>query len=49
VGPLFLARCVAATGSYASAFHVLAAVVGVLGLGAAAVPIPSLPGPSKNP
>jgi hypothetical protein len=40
---------VAATGSYASAFHVLAAVVGVLGLGAAAVPIPSLTTPAKNP
>ena len=40
VGPLLLARCVAATGSYASAFYVLAAVVAVLGLLAAAVPLP---------
>ncbi len=40
VGPLLLARCVEATGSYASAFYVLAAVVAVLGLLAAAVPLP---------
>jgi MFS family permease len=40
VGPLLLARCVDATGSYASAFYVLAAVVAVLGLLAAAVPLP---------
>ncbi len=43
VGPLLLARCVAATGSYASAFYVLAAVVAVLGLLAAAVPLPRGP------
>jgi cyanate permease len=40
VGPLLLARCVAATGSYASAFYVLAAIVAVLGLLAATVPVP---------
>jgi MFS family permease len=40
IGPLFLARCVDATGSYASAFRVLAMVVALLGLGAAAVPLP---------
>jgi MFS family permease len=40
VGPLLLARCVEATGSYASAFYVLAAVVAMLGLLAAAVPLP---------
>jgi MFS family permease len=40
IGPLLLARCVAATGSYASAFHVLALVVAVLGLAAALVPLP---------
>jgi hypothetical protein len=40
VGPLLLARCVAATGSYASAFYVLAAIVAVLGIAAAAVPLP---------
>jgi MFS family permease len=42
-GPLLLARCVAATGSYASAFHVLAVVVIVLGLAAAVVPLPTRP------
>jgi MFS family permease len=40
VGPLLLARCVDATGSYASAFHVLAGVVALLGLAAALVPLP---------
>ena len=40
VGPLLLARCVAATGSYASAFYALAGVVAVLGLAAAVVPLP---------
>ena len=39
-GPLLLARCVAATGSYASAFYVLAMVVALLGLAAAVVPLP---------
>jgi MFS family permease len=42
VGPLLLARCVAATGSYASAFYVLALVVALLGLFAAVVPLPRL-------
>ena len=41
VGPLLLARCVAATGSYASAFYVLAAIVALLGFAAAAVPLPA--------
>jgi MFS family permease len=40
VGPLLLARCVAATGSYAIAFYVLAVVVALLGLAAAVVPLP---------
>ena len=40
VGPLLLARCVAATGSYASAFFLLAVIVAVLGIAAAAVPLP---------
>ena len=40
VGPLLLARCVAATGSYASVFYLLAVVVAVLGIAAAAVPLP---------
>jgi hypothetical protein len=40
VGPLLLARCVAATGSYAGAFQVLAAVVALLAVAAAVVPFP---------
>jgi MFS family permease len=40
VGPLLLAYCVEATGSYAVAFYALAAVVLVLALTAAVVPIP---------
>jgi MFS family permease len=43
VGPLLLARCVAATGSYAIAFRVLALVVALLGLAAAVVPLPPPP------
>jgi MFS family permease len=39
-GPLLLARCVALTGSYATAFHVLAAGVGLLAAAALAVPVP---------
>jgi MFS family permease len=34
VGPLLLARCVAATGSYAAMFYILTLVVTLLGLGA---------------
>jgi len=41
VGPLLLAACVEATGSYASAFYVLAVVVGLLGVAAARVRIPT--------
>jgi MFS family permease len=41
VGPLFLARCVAATGSYASAFHVLGVVVALLGVASAVTPVPT--------
>jgi MFS family permease len=41
VGPLVLAECVARTGSYAVAFHALAAVVAVLGIAAAVVPVPA--------
>jgi MFS family permease len=40
VGPLLLALCVEATGSYAAAFYVLAAVAGLLGVAAAIVPMP---------
>jgi MFS family permease len=43
VGPLLLARCVAATGSYASAFYVLSGVVALLGLASALVPLPARP------
>jgi len=41
IGPLFLALCVDATGSYAAAFYVTAAVVTLLAVAAAAVPIPA--------
>jgi MFS family permease len=41
VGPLLLALCVDATGSYAAAFYSLAAVVAALGIGAAIVPMPA--------
>jgi MFS family permease len=37
VGPLCLAQCVAATGSYATAFYVLAVVVAMLGVAAMVV------------
>jgi MFS family permease len=40
VGPLLLAQCVRVTGSYATAFHVLAAAVALLGLAATVVPMP---------
>src|SRR5207344_797157 len=41
VGPLVLAECVARTGSYAVAFHAMAAVVAALGIAAAVVPMPA--------
>ena len=41
VGPLFLALWSEATGSYAVAFYVLAAVVALLALAAAVVPVPA--------
>jgi len=41
VGPLLLAQCVAWTGSYATAFYVLAVVVAALGVAALAVPLPA--------
>jgi len=40
VGPLFLAAWAARTGSYAAAFYLLAAVVAVLAVAAALVPVP---------
>lgn len=40
VGPLLLAECVTRTGSYASVFYVLAAIVGVLALSAWFVRLP---------
>ena len=49
VGPLVLAQCVAHTGSYATAFYALAAVVGVLGLAATAVREPALAEASRLP
>jgi MFS family permease len=41
VGPLLLALCVRATGSYAAAFYTLAAVVAVLALAAGLVALPA--------
>jgi MFS family permease len=41
VGPLLLAQCVAWTGSYAAAFHALAAVVAALAVAAATVTMPA--------
>jgi len=41
IGPLLLALCVDATGSYAAAFYSLAVVVAALGIGAAIVPMPA--------
>ena len=40
VGPLLLALCVDATGSYAAAFYILAAVVAALGVCTVIVPMP---------
>jgi len=40
VGPLLLATCVEATGSYAAMFYILAAAVGVCASAAAAVRMP---------
>ena len=42
IGPLLLAECVARTGSYAIMFYALASVVGILGLSAWFVSIPSV-------
>ena len=41
VGPLLLALCVDATGSYSAAFYALAAGVALLGVAAAVVPMPA--------
>lgn len=43
VGPLLLAQCHAATGSYAAVFYTLAAVVTILGLAAWLVKLPASP------
>jgi cyanate permease len=48
IGPLLLALCVEATGSYAAAFYTLAVAVAVLGVAAAVVPMPSGVGPSRD-
>lgn len=40
IGPLLLAWCVEATGSYTAMFHILAVVIGVNGLASALVPLP---------
>jgi cyanate permease len=45
IGPLLLAACVEATGSYAAMFYMLAAAVGVIGGAAAVISMPeSRPG-----
>jgi MFS family permease len=41
LGPLLLALCVDMTGSYGAAFYALAAVVALLGVAAAVVPMPA--------
>jgi hypothetical protein len=41
IGPVFLARWVEATGSYAAAFHALAAVVAALAVATSVVSIPA--------
>jgi MFS family permease len=40
LGPLLLATCVAWTGSYRAMFYILAAIIGLFGLAALAVPMP---------
>ena len=40
LGPLLLATCVAWTGSYRAMFYILAAIIGMFGLAALAVPLP---------
>ncbi len=41
IGPLLLAQCVNATGSYATIFYLLAGIVGMLGIAAWVVPLPA--------
>jgi len=48
VGPLVLALTVDATGSYAVAFYSLAAVVMLLAIAAAVVPMPAGVGPARS-
>jgi hypothetical protein len=43
IGPLLLAECVARTGSYAMMFYTLASIVGLLGISAWFVSIPTAP------
>jgi len=40
LGPLLLATCVAWTGSYRAMFYILAAIIGMFGVAALAVPLP---------
>lgn len=49
LGPLLLAWCVEWTGSYASVFYVLAAVVGALAAGALVITLPLYPETSADP
>jgi MFS family permease len=48
VGPLLLAQCVAWTGSYATAFYALAALVAALGGATAVVPMPASGGQEEQ-
>lgn len=47
LGPLLLAKCHAWTGSYATVFYVVAAVVALLGVAAWFVPLPCRPAPNS--
>jgi hypothetical protein len=47
VGPLLLAWCVDATGSYAAMFHILAAVISVIAVAAATVSLPAPAGDAE--
>jgi MFS family permease len=41
IGPLLLATCVAWTGSYRAMFYILAAIIGVFGVAAVVVSVPT--------
>ena len=41
IGPLLLAACVEATGSYAAMFYILAGIIGAFGFASVVVPLPA--------